>query len=188
MQNGPGLLQILHKIDWQGNTWWTCHSCQNHQLCSQVGLSPISMPRFSFSVLPLLPPSSVIITDRHDILLASLKRNGAIGASVLSFGHSFNHRVADLMSNVRHQDELAFKFAPGPILWQILTPNNPNSRFQTPNNILTDFFWETSQKLFEETVVIISSYKKSFLTMSKNQSDGWSAETDKQNFLPTFLA
>lgn len=61
-------------------------------------------------------PSSVILIDGHGTLLASLKRNGAVGASVLSFGHSFNHRVADLVSDERYQDELAFKFAPGPIL------------------------------------------------------------------------
>lgn len=37
---------------------------------------------------------------------------------------------------------------------QVLTP--PKSI----NNILTDFFWETSQKLFEEIVVTIFFYKK----------------------------
>lgn len=44
-----------YQTDRPGNTWWTCHSYQSHQLCSQVGLSPISMPWFSFSVLPTLP-------------------------------------------------------------------------------------------------------------------------------------
>lgn len=74
------------------------------------------MPWFSFSVLAFLTPSSVIFIDGLGTFLAFLKGNGAVGASLLSFGHSLNHRVAKLMSNVRHQDELAFEFAPGPIL------------------------------------------------------------------------
>lgn len=66
---------------------------------------------------------------------------------------------------------------------QVLTP------LKSFKNIFTDFFWETSQKLFEEIVVIIFSHKKKkLLTMSENQSDGWCEETDKQNILPIFLA
>lgn len=61
------------------------------------------------------PLFSIVLVDGHDTLPANLKTRGAVKASVHFVAHFLNPRVADLVSDARHQNELIFKLGPGPI-------------------------------------------------------------------------